>query len=182
MTRLVAGRVGIVAVDAMIALAVPARKVPVAGHAPMGATPIVTGLRAVALGAQRQRIGGWNRFPMRRPQGVRALRVVTGAATQLTMLEGHARVKLPELPGRLGQRCWSALGMTTDARHPSRAAQGIFSSGGHRAQALRVNDDGPGRLARRRSELVHARRVRPIAGGGQREPHEGGGENERKTR
>jgi hypothetical protein len=79
---------GVVAVDTVIPLPRPPRKIPVPGHSTMAAVLVVAVLRTMALGTKSHRLFPGDRGAVRQMQGcIVVIDVVTSDTGQLPMLK-----------------------------------------------------------------------------------------------
>ena len=172
--RLVLGFVGVVAVDAVVALPIPPGEVPVAVHPPVGSTPEVACLRPMALGTQLQSFGAGQHLTVCQAQLVRLPFVVTGAAVEVAVVELQARVELLELPGRRRQRRVGPLRMATHAGDALGSSECVDLTARHTAEALTTNAHLSTGRSRGSPELVHTRSIGTVARRGTAEDEEVG--------
>jgi hypothetical protein len=107
------GGVRVVAVHAVVAKARTARGVPVSSHPAVRAVSVRAVLRAVALRAELHRLAHRERRAVRQPQAGPIVRVVTGRAGALPVVEAKARVRRLGLVTRARRRHDQPLGGVT---------------------------------------------------------------------
>lgn len=123
------GGVGIVAVDAVIALARSAGEVPKAGHAAMGTVQIITVLGAVTLSAQAHGLLERDPTAVGEAELVVVGGVVAAEAREGTVLVLQTLMEFVEVRGLAGIRARGRGGVAGATRDRDGVAQGVKSSG-----------------------------------------------------
>jgi hypothetical protein len=174
LSRLIRRYVRVVTVDAVVARAVAAGRIPAAVRAAMDAAPIVPELRTVTLPAQSHDICHGDGATVGHAQRVLFPNHVTRCARERGgMLEAEPLVKLVEVSGRLWERDRSSQRVARDARDPHWPTEWIFATGLDRRELGRLVDGGAAGGCRLWPELPHSRCVRTIAAEGHEDPGEG---------